>query len=171
MLKCQGHLGRLGFACQDQQFAYLSQCDAIAGPCCLRWFHACLLAIDKRSLDAASVNRTGSTANSPFGYDPVFGTYSSLWNIQLVGQEGSFYNLTTVRVLSMLPLKEACMHRVSAWSCFISHFCRVLERQTPLAIPLASWMRICLVLLSPSLHCSPQRCRQTAVQMCCNTFW
>eukprot|EP00891_Asterochloris_glomerata_P008787 jgi/Astpho2/8787/Aster-05342 len=62
VLKCQGHFGRLGSACQDQQFAYLSQ-----------W----------------------ATANSPFGYDPVFGTYSSLWNIQLVGQEGSFYNLTT----------------------------------------------------------------------------
>ena len=171
MLKCQGHFGRLGSACQDQQFAYLSQCEAKAGPHCLLLLYAYPSAINQGLLDAASANRTGSTANSPFGYDPVFGTYSSLWNIQLVGQEGSFYNLTTVRVLSMLPLKEACMHRVSAWSCFISHFCRVLERQTPLAIPLASWMRICLVLLSPSLHCSPQRCRQTAVQMCCNTFW
>ena len=68
--------------------------------CCLC---ACLLAVDQGLLDAASANRTGSTANSPFGYDPVFGTYSSLWNIQLVGQEGSFYNLTAVRELSVLP--------------------------------------------------------------------
>ena len=67
--------------------------------CC--YFHACLLAVDKGLLGAASANRTGSTANSPYGYDPVFGTYSSLWNIQLVGQEGSFYNLTTVRTPSM----------------------------------------------------------------------
>ena len=101
MLKCQGHFGRLGYACQDQQFAYLSQCEAQAGPHCLLLSHACLLAVTQRLPDAASANRTGSTANSPFGYDPVFGTYSSLWNVQLVGQEGSFYNLTAVRALSV----------------------------------------------------------------------
>ena len=100
MLKCQGHFGRLGSACQDQQFAYLSQCEAKAGPHCLLLLYAYPSAINQGLLDAASANRTGATANSPFGYDPVFGTYSSLWNIQLVGQEGSFYNLTTVRALS-----------------------------------------------------------------------
>ena len=99
MLTCHGHFGRLGYACQDQQFAYLSQCEAVAGPHCLLLSCACLLADDQVLLDAASANRTGSSANSPFGYDPVFGTYSSLWNIQLVGQEGSFYNLTAVRAL------------------------------------------------------------------------
>ena len=106
MLACHGLFGRLGYACQDQQFAYLSQCEAKAGPQCLLLFCACLLAIKKVLLDAASANRTGSTANSPFGYDPVFGTYSSLWNIQLVGQEGYFYNLTAVSFLSDLPLKR-----------------------------------------------------------------
>ena len=109
MLTCHGHFGRLGYACQDQQFAYLSQCEAKAGPHCLLLGCACLLAVDQGLLAAASANRTGSTANSPFGYDPVFGTYSSLWNIQLVGQEGSFYNLTAVRELSVLPFRQlAC---------------------------------------------------------------
>ena len=99
VLTCRGHFGRLGYACQDQQFAYLSQCETVAGPRCLLLICACLLAVNNWSIDAASANRTGSTVHSPFGYDPVFGTYSSLWNIQLVGQEGSFYNLTAVRAL------------------------------------------------------------------------
>ena len=171
VLKCQGHFGGLGYACQDQQFAYLSQCEAEAGPDCLLLSHACLLAINKKFIDAASANRTGSTASSPFGYDPVFGTYSSLWNVQLVGQEGSFYNLTAVRALSILPFLALGMHNVPVWSCFSSPLCRVLERQTSLAIPLVSWMRRCLVPLSTSLHCLQQRCHQIAVQMCCNSFW
>ena len=77
--------------------------------CC--FMLACLLANNNGLLPTASANRTGSTANSPFGYDPVFGTYSSLWNIQLVGQEGSFYNLTAVRALthSKLHAQIACM--------------------------------------------------------------
>ena len=66
---------------------------------CCHLMSACWLSHE--IFDAASANPTGSTANSPFGYDPIFGTYSSLWNLQLVGQEGSFYNLTTVRALSM----------------------------------------------------------------------
>ena len=107
VLTCHGHFGRLGYACQDQQFAYLSQCEAEAGPhYYLPLFDACLLAINKGLLDAASAKRTGPSANSPFGYDPVFGTYSSLWNIQLVGQEGSFYNLTAVRAPPILPLQH-----------------------------------------------------------------
>ena len=171
MLTCHGHFGRLGYACQDQQFAYLSQCEAKAGPHCLLLICACLLLTNKGLLGAASANRTGSTANSPFGYDPVFGTYSSLWNVQLVGQEGSFYNVTAVRALSTLPLEALCMHRVPVWPCSSSAFCRVLGRQTFLALPLASWMKSCLVPLSDSLLCSLQRCQQIAVQMCCSTFW
>ena len=105
VLTCHGHFGRLGYACQDQQFAFLSQCEAHSGPQHLLLFCVCLLTINKGSLHAASASRAGSTANSPFGYDPMFGTYSSLWNVQLVGQERSFYNLTAVRALSILPSK------------------------------------------------------------------
>ena len=47
MLTCHGNFGRLGYACQDQQFAYLSQCEAMGGPCCLLLFCACLLALQQ----------------------------------------------------------------------------------------------------------------------------
>ena len=46
VLTCHGHYGRLGYACQDQQFAYLSQCEAVAGPHCLLLICACLLAVN-----------------------------------------------------------------------------------------------------------------------------
>lgn len=37
-----------------------------------------------------------TNAAQPFGYDPNFGMYSSLWKQSLVGLEGDYYNISQV---------------------------------------------------------------------------